>query len=58
VIDFDESVNVTLGLPHVRTSRITARPSASRAGHRARDEFRHAVKVAQRLFAFRAAAGA
>ncbi len=56
VIDFDESVNVTLGLPHVRTSpdHGTAFAIAGKALARA-TSFMNAVRVAQRLIKFRAA---
>jgi 4-hydroxythreonine-4-phosphate dehydrogenase len=55
-VDFDEAVNVTLGLPHVRTSpdhgtgfRIAGRGVASPRS------FANAVAVARRLLAWRAA---
>jgi 4-hydroxythreonine-4-phosphate dehydrogenase len=50
VIDFDEAVNVTLGLPHVRTSpdHGTAFSIAGRGVARA-TSFTQAVKVARRL---------
>ncbi len=57
-VDFDTAVNVTLGLPHVRTSpdhgtafRIAARGVASPRS------FANAVKVARRLLAWRASRG-
>lgn len=55
VIDFDEAVNVTLGLPHVRTSpdHGTAFGIAGRGVARA-TSFGNAVKVAQRLISARA----
>jgi 4-hydroxythreonine-4-phosphate dehydrogenase len=55
VIDFDEAVNVTLGLPHVRTSpdHGTAFGIAGRGVARPRS-FANAVKVARRLIALRA----
>lgn len=54
VIDFDESVNVTLGLPHVRTSpdHGTAFGIAGRGVARA-TSFANAVTVARRLIAAR-----
>jgi len=54
VIDFDESVNVTLGLPHVRTSpdHGTAFGIAGKGIARA-TSFANAVEVANRLVAFR-----
>jgi 4-hydroxythreonine-4-phosphate dehydrogenase len=57
VIDFDESVNVTLGLPHVRTSpdHGTAFGIAGRGVARA-TSFANAVTVARRLIAARAKA--
>jgi 4-hydroxythreonine-4-phosphate dehydrogenase len=56
VIDFDEAVNVSLGLPHVRTSpdHGTAFGIAGRGVARPRS-FANAVKVARRLIAARAA---
>jgi 4-hydroxythreonine-4-phosphate dehydrogenase len=56
VIDFDESVNVTLGLPHVRTSpdHGTAFGIAGKGVARA-TSFANAVAVARRLIAARAA---
>ncbi len=56
VIDFDEAVNVTLGLPHVRTSpdHGTAFGIAGKGVARPRS-FANAVKVARRLIAARAA---
>jgi 4-hydroxythreonine-4-phosphate dehydrogenase len=55
VIDFDESVNVTLGLPHVRTSpdHGTAFGLAGKGVARA-TSFANAVTVARRLIAARA----
>ncbi len=55
VIDFDESVNVTLGLPHVRTSpdHGTAFGIAGRGVARG-TSFANAVTVARRLIAARA----
>ncbi len=54
VIDFDESVNVTLGLPHVRTSpdHGTAFGIAGKGVARA-TSFANAVTVARRLIALR-----
>ncbi len=54
VIDFDESVNVTLGLPHVRTSpdHGTAFGIAGK-GIACATSFANAVEVANRLVAFR-----
>lgn len=54
VIDFDEAVNVTLGLPHVRTSpdHGTAFGIAGKGIARA-TSFANAVEVANRLVAFR-----
>lgn len=54
VIDFDESVNVTLGLPHVRTSpdHGTAFGIAGKGIARA-TSFANAVDVANRLVTFR-----
>ena len=54
VIDFDEAVNVTLGLPHVRTSpdHGTAFGIAGKGLARA-TSFANAVTVAQRLLASR-----
>lgn len=54
VIDFDESVNVTLGLPHVRTSpdHGTAFGIAGKGVARA-TSFTNAVTVARRLIASR-----
>ena len=56
VIDFDEAVNVTLGLPHVRTSPDlgTAFVCAGKGIARA-TSFSNAVTVARRLIATRAA---
>lgn len=56
VIDFDEAVNVTLGLPHVRTSpdHGTAFGIAGR-GIASGTSFANAVKVARRLINFRRA---
>ncbi len=56
VIDFDEAVNVTLGLPHVRTSpdHGTAFGIAGRGVARA-TSFANAVTVARRLIAMRSA---
>lgn len=56
VIDFDEAVNVTLGLPHVRTSpdHGTAFGIAGRGLARA-TSFANAVAAARRLLAARAA---
>ncbi len=56
VIDFDEAVNVTLGLPHVRTSpdHGTAFGIAGQGVARA-TSFSNAVAVARRLIAARAA---
>jgi 4-hydroxythreonine-4-phosphate dehydrogenase len=55
VIDFDEAVNVTLGLPHVRTSpdHGTAFGIAGKGVARG-TSFANAVKVARRLIAWRA----
>jgi 4-hydroxythreonine-4-phosphate dehydrogenase len=55
VIDFDEAVNVTLGLPHVRTSpdHGTAFGIAGK-GVASATSFSNAVAVARRLIAFRA----
>ncbi len=55
VIDFDEAVNVTLGLPHVRTSpdHGTAFGIAGKGVARGKS-FANAVKVARRLIAWRA----
>lgn len=55
VIDFDEAVNVTLGLPHVRTSpdHGTAFGIAGKGTARA-TSFTNAVVVARRLIAARA----
>ena len=52
VIDFDEAVNVTLGLPHVRTSpdHGTAFGIAGKGIARA-TSFTNAVTVARRLIA-------
>ncbi|MEY2879893.1 MAG: 4-hydroxythreonine-4-phosphate dehydrogenase PdxA [Verrucomicrobiota bacterium] len=57
VIDFDEAVNVTLGLPHVRTSpdHGTAFGIAGRGVARG-TSFANAVTVARRLLAARSAA--
>src|SRR5688572_2659267 len=57
VIDFDEAVNVTLGLPHVRTSpdHGTAFGIAGKGVARA-TSFANAVTVARRLIAVRATA--
>jgi 4-hydroxythreonine-4-phosphate dehydrogenase len=54
VIDFDESVNVTLGLPHVRTSpdHGTAFGIAGKGVARG-TSFANAVRVARRLIAAR-----
>lgn len=54
LIDFDEAVNVTLGLPHVRTSpdHGTAFGIAGKGVARG-TSFANAVSVAQRLIAFR-----
>src|SRR5688500_1440282 len=54
VIDFDEAVNVTLGLPHVRTSpdHGTAFGIAGKGAARA-TSFANAVTVARRLVAYR-----
>lgn len=54
-IEFDEAVNVTLGLPHVRTSpdHGTAFGIAGKGVARP-TSFANAVKVARRLVAFRA----
>jgi len=54
-VDFDEAVNVTLGLPHVRTSpdHGTAFSIAGKGVASARS-FANAVAVARRLIAFRA----
>ena len=56
VIDFDEAVNVTLGLPHVRTSpdHGTAFGIAGQGIARG-TSFANAVTVARRLIKFRAA---
>jgi 4-hydroxythreonine-4-phosphate dehydrogenase len=56
VIDFDEAVNVTLGLPQVRTSpdHGTAFGIAGR-GLASGTSFANAVKVARRLINFRRA---
>ena len=58
LIDFDEAVNVTLGLPHVRTSpdHGTAFGIAGQGSARI-TSFANAVTVARRLHAGRAAAG-
>jgi 4-hydroxythreonine-4-phosphate dehydrogenase len=55
VIDFDEAVNVTLGLPHVRTSpdHGTAFGIAGKGVART-TSFANAVSVARQLIAFRA----
>ena len=57
VIDFDEAVNVTLGLPHVRTSpdHGTAFGIASKGLARA-TSYTNAVAVARRLIAARTVA--
>lgn len=57
VIDFDDAVNVTLGLPHVRTSpdHGTAFGIAGKGVARG-TSFANAVTVAQRLIEFRAKA--
>lgn len=56
VIDFDESVNVTLGLPHVRTSPDHGTGfSIAGKGIARPTSFANAVKVAERLVAFRGA---
>jgi 4-hydroxythreonine-4-phosphate dehydrogenase len=54
VIDFDEAVNVTLGLPHVRTSpdHGTAFGIAGKGSARA-TSFTNAVNVARRFIAAR-----
>ncbi len=54
VIDFEEAVNVTLGLPHVRTSpdHGTAFGIAGKGLARA-TSFANAVTVAHRLIAYR-----
>jgi 4-hydroxythreonine-4-phosphate dehydrogenase len=54
VIDFDESVNVSLGLAHVRTSpdHGTAYGIAGK-GKASATSFGNAVTVARRLVAFR-----
>jgi 4-hydroxythreonine-4-phosphate dehydrogenase len=55
VVDFDESVNVTLGLPHVRTSPDHGTGfSIAGQGIARVTSFANAVKVAERLVAFRA----
>ena len=55
VIDFDEAVNVTLGLPHVRTSPDHGTAFALAGKGTARTtSFANAVTVAQRLTALRA----
>ena len=58
VIDFDSSVNITLGLPHVRTSpdHGTAFGIAGQ-GKASATSFSNAVSLARRLVAFRAARG-
>ncbi len=58
-VDFDEAVNVTLGLPHVRTSpdHGTAFDIAGK-GVASPRSFSNAVAVARRLIAWRARAGA
>lgn len=58
VIDFDEAVNVTLGLPHVRTSpdHGTAFGIAGKGVARS-TSFTHAVAVARRLLTHRGASG-
>jgi 4-hydroxythreonine-4-phosphate dehydrogenase len=55
-IDFDEAVNVTLGLPHVRTSpdHGTAFGIAGK-GVASSKSFANAVSVARRLIKYRAA---
>ena len=55
-VDFDESVNVTLGLPHVRTSpdHGTAFGIAGKGVARA-TSFANAVTVARRLIKYREA---
>ena len=55
VIDFDQAVNVTLGLPHIRTSpdHGTAFGIAGRGMARV-TSFANAVTVARRLIGFRA----
>lgn len=55
-IDFDEAVNVTLGLPHVRTSPDHGTAFAIAGKGVARPtSFANAVEVARRLIKFRAA---
>ena len=56
LIDFDEAVNVTLGLPHVRTSPDHGTAFGIAGQGRARiTSFANAVTVARRLLACRAA---
>lgn len=56
LIDFDEAVNVTLGLPHVRTSPDHGTAFGIAGQGRARStSFANAVTVARRLLACRAA---
>jgi 4-hydroxythreonine-4-phosphate dehydrogenase len=56
LIDFDEAVNVTLGLPHVRTSPDHGTAFGIAGQGRARStSFTNAVTVARRLLAGRAA---
>lgn len=58
LIDFDEAVNVTLGLPHVRTSPDHGTAFGIAGQGRARiTSFANAVTVARRLHAGRAPAG-
>ena len=58
LIDFDEAVNVTLGLPYVRTSPDHGTAFGIAGQGRARiTSFTNAVTVARRLLAGRAAAG-
>ncbi len=58
LIDFDEAVNVTLGLPYVRTSPDHGTAFGIAGQGRARStSFTNAVTVARRLLAGRAAAG-
>jgi 4-hydroxythreonine-4-phosphate dehydrogenase len=57
LIDFDEAVNVTLGLPHVRTSPDHGTAFGIAGQGRARStSFSNAVTVARRLLTVRAAA--
>jgi 4-hydroxythreonine-4-phosphate dehydrogenase len=54
VIDFDEAVNVTMGLPHVRTSPDHGTAFSIAGQGQARPQsFANAVSVAQRLIKFR-----